>query len=817
MDSLIADLRYAARRLIQRPAFAFIALLTMALGIGANSAIFSIVNAVLLRPLPVASPDQLVEIYSQEEDDSEPVTQAYPDYLDITEREDLFTGVIAYTADFLSLSQDGRSEMLLGEAVSGNYFDVLGIPAARGRTFIPAEDEQPGAPPVAMISHGLWHRRFAADPNIIGEVLVLRGRQFEVIGVAPEEFTGLYVGISSELWVLLDAARYLSPGEDYLDDRDRRWLMVKGRLRDGIEFQQAQAGLDVLARQLAEAYPESNEGRRYPILRTSDVRIHPMVDRAITPVAVMLMVVVGLVLLIACTNLANLLLARALARRKEVAIRLALGSGRGRLIRQLLTESLLLSLSGGALGLLIAYWTSAFLVKLQPPGLLTVQLDLSLDNRVLAFTLLVSVATGLLFGLAPALQATRPQVVPALKNETAVLGGAGRKLGLRNSLVVLQVAVSLVLLIGAGLFVRSLKNAADIDPGFERDRAAILTLFVDLNNDYDEVQGEAFLDQLMQRIQSRPEVEAVALASRMPLGAAIHTNEAFPEGVELADDEGLDTDVATVSTGYFEAMNVPLLHGRDFGEEDHADAEAVVIISQAAAQRFWPGESAVGKRLRLGDAEDTPYMVIGVARDTKVRTLGEAPRPYVYRAFSQDYEPWISMVVRSSGAAEALLPMMRSEVQALDASMPIVELKTMNEHLKLMLFLPKMGGILLAVFGALAMLLATTGLYGVIAYSASQRTREVGIRVALGASSSDVVMMVVRQGIALAAVGAVIGVVISFAATRPLGSLLYGVGSWDPLTFVGITALLVAVALLASLVPALRAARVDPMVALRYE
>jgi predicted permease len=817
MDSLIADLRYAARRLIQRPAFAFIALLTMALGIGANSAIFSIVNAVLLRPLPVASPDQLVEIYSQEEDDSEPVTQAYPDYLDITEREDLFTGVIAYTADFLSLSQDGRSEMLLGEAVSGNYFDVLGIPAARGRTFIPAEDEQPGAPPVAMISHGLWHRRFAADPNIIGEVLVLRGRQFEVIGVAPEEFTGLYVGISSELWVLLDAERYLRPGEDYLDDRDSRWLMVKGRLRDGIEFQQAQAGLDVLARQLAEAYPESNEGRRYPILRTSDVRIHPMVDRAITPVAVMLMVVVGLVLLIACTNLANLLLARALARRKEVAIRLALGSGRGRLIRQLLTESLLLSLSGGALGLLIAYWTSAFLVKLQPPGLLTVQLDLSLDNRVLAFTLLVSVATGLLFGLAPALQATRPQVVPALKNETAVLGGAGRKLGLRNSLVVLQVAVSLVLLIGAGLFVRSLKNAADIDPGFERDRAAILTLFVDLNNDYDEVQGEAFLDQLMQRIQSRPEVEAVALASRMPLGAAIHTNEAFPEGVELADDEGLDTDVATVSTGYFEAMNVPLLHGRDFGEEDHADAEAVVIISQAAAQRFWPGESAVGKRLRLGDAEDTPYMVIGVARDTKVRTLGEAPRPYVYRAFSQDYEPWISMVVRSSGAAEALLPMMRSEVQALDASMPIVELKTMNEHLKLMLFLPKMGGILLAVFGALAMLLATTGLYGVIAYSASQRTREVGIRVALGASSSDVVMMVVRQGIALAAVGAVIGVVISFAATRPLGSLLYGVGSWDPLTFVGITALLVAVALLASLVPALRAARVDPMVALRYE
>jgi predicted permease len=566
MDSVFAELRYAVRRLVARPGFAIIALLTMALGIGANSAIFSIVNAVLLRPLPVEEPGQLVEIYSQEEDDSEPVTQAYPDYLDIRARDDLFSGVIAYTADFLSLSQNGRSEMLFGEAVSGNYFELLGVPAARGRAFIAAEDDVPGATPVAMISHGLWTRRFAADPGIVGRTLTLRGRQVEVIGVTPEEFTGLYVGISTEIWVPLAAQSSLRPGDDLLDDRDSRWLMMKGRLGEGVTFDQAQAGLDVLARQLAEAYPESNLNRRYPILPTNDVRIHPMVDRAITPVAMMLMVVVGLVLLIACTNLANLLLTRALARRKEVAIRLALGAGRWRLMRQLLTESLLLALVGGALGLALASWTSTLLVKLQPQALFTVNLDLGLDYRVLGFTLIISVLTGVLFGLAPALQATKPQVVPALKDETVVFKG-DRRFNLRNSLVVAQVAVSLVLLIGAGLFVRSLMNAQNIETGFEREHAAVMTLFVDLNNNYTEAQGEAFLTELTSRVASLPGVEGAALASRLPLGAAIHTNEYFPEGIELADDEGLSADQATVSLGYFDAMGIPLVYGRDFGEQ----------------------------------------------------------------------------------------------------------------------------------------------------------------------------------------------------------------------------------------------------------
>jgi predicted permease len=817
MESFINDTRYAIRKLAQRPGFALIALLTMALGIGANSAIFSIVNAILLRPLPVERPDQLVEIYSQQEEEEQPSTQAYPDYLDIATRDDLFSGVIAYTADFLSLNQDGRSEMMLGESVSGNYFDVLGVPAARGRTFIAGEDDQPGAPPVAVISHGLWTRRFAADPGIVGRVIALRGTPFEVIGVAPEEFSGLYVGISSQVWIPLAAQGGLAAGGVDLEERGSRWLFVKGRLREDVRFAQAQAGLDVLAAQLAEAYPGTNAERRFPLMRTSDVRIHPMVDKAIAPVAVLLMVVVGLVLLIACTNLANLLLARALGRRKEVAIRLALGAGRGRLIRQLLTESLLLALAGGTLGLLLARWTSALLVKLQPPTLFTVHLDLSLDTRVLAFTLIVSVVTGVLFGLAPALQTTRPQMVPALKDETAVFQKAGRSLGLRNSLVVGQVAVSLLLLIGAGLFVRSLVNAQEIDPGFERERAAVLTLFLDLNNDYTQEQGGTFLAELGDRVGSLPGVEATALATRMPLGASVQTSEYYPEGYENLPEDGLTGDNTIVSAGYFEAMNIPLLHGRDFGEQDHADAPPVVIVSEAAARRFWPGENAVGKQLRIGGPDRPLRTVVGVARDTKVRTLGEAPRPYIYRPFSQDYVPWLSMVVQTAGDPAPVLPMIRREVEVLDASMPIIELKTMSEHLNLMLFLPRMGGILLGLFGGLAMLLATTGLYGVIAYSASQRTREVGIRVALGAGRRDVVMMVVRQGLTLVAVGAAIGLALAIAATRPLGSLLYGVGAWDLATFVGVTLMLVAVALAASLVPALRAARVDPMVALRYE
>jgi predicted permease len=816
MDTLFADLRYAVRRLSQRPGFAVIALLTMALGIGANSAIFSIVNAVLLRPLPVESPEQLVEIYSQEEDDNVPVTQAYPDYLDIRARDDLFSGVTAYTADFFSVNLGTRSEVMFGESVTGDYFDVLGVPAAIGRVFIPGEDDAMGAPPVAVISHGLWKRRFASDPRVLGQTLRVRGRPFEIVGVLPPEFKGLLMGFSAELWLPLTANASFAAGGELLDDRDSRYLLVKGRLRPGVTAEQAQAGLDVLAGQLAEAYPESNVGRRFPAIPTNDVRLHPMIDRALVPVAALLMTVVGLLLLIVCTNLANLLLARALARRKEIAIRLAIGAGRGRLIRQLLTESVLLGLLGGALGLAVAWWTAKLLVSFQPPLLFKLSLDIGIDGRVLAFTFFISLVAAMFFGLAPALQATRPQLVPALKDELDTVAQRFRRFGLRGSLVIVQVAVSLVLLVGAGLFVRSLIGAQAIDPGFERERAAIMTVAPELAG-YDQTRAENLYSDLLDRARVIPGVEAAALATHLPLGLTFNMNALYVEGAETTPDDAPSIDMTVVGPGYFETLGIPLLQGRDFGDQDDALTPLVVIVNEAAARRFWPGENPVGKRLRLGAPDGQLREIIAVARDTKVRTLGEEARPYLYRPLSQNYRSIVSLVVRTSGDPQGVVPVLRREALLVDESLPIMELKTMSQHLGIMLFAPRMGGILLSVFGGLAILLATIGLYGVVSYSAAQRTREVGIRVALGARPGDVIRLVTGQGMVLVGVGAAIGLALGLAATRPLGSFLYGVDVSDPVTFAGVTLLLVGVAFLATLVPALRAARLDAMVALRRE
>lgn len=815
MDSLLADLRYAGRALLKRPGFTIVALLIMAFGIGANSAIFSIVNAVLLRPLPVERPEQLVEIYSQEGGEI-PATQAYPDYLDIRGHDDVYSDVIAYSGNFFAVSEGARTEIVLGESVSGNYFEMLGVKPQRGRLFIEEEDDVPGAAPTVVISHAMWERRFGSDPNIVGRTLTLKGRPFDVIGVTPPEFSGLFVGLQPTLWVPLGTERYLNPGSTALEDREGRWLFVKGRLREGVSFERTSAAMEVLAQQLADAHPESNSDRKFVLARTSDVRLHPMIDRALVPVGALLMVVVGLVLLIACANLANLLIARALGRRKEVAIRLALGAKRGRLVRQLLTESMALALAGGALGVLLAYLSVGALVSFRPPTPVTLSLDLGIDMRVLAYTASLSLATGLLFGLAPALQATKPDVARELKGEVASLGGGYRGLGLRNLLVTTQVAVSLVLLIGAGLFVRSLMSAHRVDPGFEDQRAAIASLAVDLS-DYDEGQGRQFYRRLVDRLRALPDVEAAAITSRVPLGMMIRTTDLFVEGLEFDPDDPPEIDIATVGPGYFETMRIPLLRGRGFSEQDRDSTAQVAIVSEAAARRYWPGANPIGATIRVGGADRPARKVIGVARDTKVRTLGERPRPYLYLPFQQDYEPAMSVIARVRGEPAAALPALRREIAALDPDLPIMELKTMREHLGIMLFAPRMGGVLLAIFGAFAALLAATGLYGVVAYAAGQRTREVGIRVALGARPADVVGLVVRQGLVLVGIGAGIGLSVAALASRPLSPFLYGIEPWDPVTFIGVTALLALAAVVASLVPALRAARLDPLAALRHE
>jgi len=812
---MLADIRYAVRQLVRRPIFTIVALLTMALGVGANSAIFSIVNAVLLRPLPVESPEELVDIYTLDGDETFMNPHDYPDYVEIKQEEETFVGVVAYAADFVGMTVGTEAEVLFGENVSGNYFEVLGIPAARGRVFQDGLDDQPGAS-VAVISDGLWRRHYGADPDVVGQAIILKGKPFEIVGVAPDWFKGVWVGFNVEVWVPASAITYFDPSRSGLDVRSGRNYLVKGRLQPGVTQEQAQARMDLKAAQLGAAFPETNADRTFHVIPSSDVRMHPNIDGYMVPVAALLMTVVGLLLLIVCSNLANLMIARALGRRREIAIRLAVGAGRGRLIRQLLTESLLLAAVGGALGLLLAWGITTAIVRFQPPMLISLSLDLGLDATVLAFTFGVALLAGLLFGLVPALQATKPQLVPALKDLPSTIGSRYRRFGLRNVLVVAQVAISMVLLVGAGLFVRSLIAAQEIDPGFEGERAVVMTVAPGLTA-WEREHRDEVLSLLLERTRTLPGVEAAAMASRLPLGAAIQTNEIYPVGADINLESPPNVDVTRISPDYFRTLDVVLLEGRDFTQSDNRNAPRVVIVSEATARRHWPGESAIGKTLRLGDPDGEVQTVIGVARDTKVRTLGEAPRPYVYQSWMQSNENFMSVVARTSGEPGPLLPVLQREVRTIAEDLPVMELKTMPEHLGLMLFAPRMGGILLAVFGGLAALLSTIGLYGVVAYTAARRTREVGIRVSVGASPAAVIQLMIGQGAVLVTVGAAIGLVLAFVATRPLGSMLYGVGVSDPLTFGGVALLLLGVGFAATLIPALRASRLDPVKALRYE
>jgi predicted permease len=812
---MIADLRYAVRQLVRKPVFTIVALLTLALGVGANSAIFSIVNAVLLRPLPVDRPEELVDIYTLDGDETFMNPHEYPDYMEIARDGETFAGVAAYAADFVSMTVGTDTEVLFGENVSGNYFEVLGIPAVRGRLFRDGLDDQPGVS-VAVIGNNLWRRQFGADPDVIGKTITLKGKPFEIVGVVPDWFKGVWVGFNVDVWIPAAAQTYLDPSRDGLEVRSGRNYLVKGRLQPGVTQEQVQARMDLLGARLGAAFPETNAERTFHVIPSNDVRFHPNVDGYMVPVAALLMTVVGLLLLIVCSNLANLMIARALGRRREIAIRLAIGAGRARLVRQLLTESLLLAVVGGALGLLLAWGITTAIVRFQPPILISLSLDLGLDATVLAFTFGIAVLAGILFGLVPALQATNPQLVPALKDLPSTSGSRYRRLGLRNVLVVVQVAISMVLLVGAGLFVRSLIAAQDIDPGFEGERAVVMTVAPGLTS-WERAHRDEVLDMLLERARALPGVEAAAMASRLPLGAAIQTNEIFPVGADIDMESPPSVDVTRISPDYFRTLDVPLLEGRDFTESDNAEARLVVIVSEATVRRHWPGESAIGKTLRLGDPDGPVSTVIGVARDTRVRTLGEAPRPYVYQAWLQSDESFMSLVARTSGEPGPLLPILQREVRAIAEDLPVMELKTMSEHLGLMLFAPRMGGILLAIFGGLAALLATLGLYGVVAYTAAMRTREVGIRVSVGARPADIVRLMISQGAAMVGVGAAIGLGLAFLATRPLGSMLYGIDAFDPLTFGGVGLLLVLVGLAATLVPAIRASRLDPVNALRYE
>ena len=818
MVSLIRDIQYGIRLLIKSPGFTFAAGCSLALGIGANTAIFSIVSAVLLQEPPVQDPDRLVELYSGDEDFLYGPS-AYPDYVDFRDQNEVFSGLIAHSTVPLSYTADERTEPILGEIVSGDYFQVLGIRAAHGRTLLPEDDVTPGAHPVAVLNHGFWQRRFTADPQMVGKTVKLNGHQFTVVGIAPEEFKGLMPGLSAQIWVPMMMADQVKPDKPgRLALRDSHWISVKGRLKPGVTLEQAQAQAEIIGERLVQEYPDSNEGQQISLLSANRVAIHPMVDQALFGAAGLLLIVTALVLLIASANIANLLLVRASARRREIAIRLAVGAGRGQMIRQLLIESLLLALAGGAAGLLVAYWTVRSVVAFKPPVAVPIFLDLGLDSRVLWFTLVLSLLTGLICGLAPALKSTRPGLVAELKDEQTTLARAYRRFGLRNLLVIGQVAVSSLLLICAGLFIRSLQNAHAVDPGFTTRKAVIATLQPDLAG-YDETRGRAFFQQLVERLEALPGVRAVTLTDWLPLSLGFKTEDVFIEGHEMAaDDDGEEIDAATIGPNYFKTLGISLLRGRDFSPQDRDSTTGVTIVNETMVHRFWPAVDPIGKRLSIA-GPGGPYLeVVGVASDGKYRSLGEDPRPYLYVPWSQHYATLLlKLVVQTAGEPAESMAAVRREILDLDANLPILELQTIEEHLDATLFPVRMGALLLAAFGLLGLLLAAVGLYGVVAYSVSRRTREMGIRTALGAQRLDVLRLVLGEGLTLFAVGLALGLMAALAATRLLSGLLYGISATDPVTFIGVVLVLGGIAFAANLIPAYQMIRADPMAALRYQ
>ena len=816
------DIRYAARLLVKSPVFTLAAVASLGLGVGANTTIFSLVNEVLLNPLPVHEPSRLVSVFTTDAKNRERfqsfMPTSHPNFRDHREQAaHVFSGAAASLFVPLSLTSGGQPEQVFGEMVTGNYFDVLGVRAAVGGTFsfTPAEDQQLGAHPVVVLSDGLWKRRFGANHSIVGEVIELNRQRYTVLGVAPPRFRGVNALGGPALWLPISTHKQVLTGfaAENIDNRRALLMNIVARLKPGVTAQQADAALSTIAAGLEKAHPQDNDSRS--AASTPLTGLNPEFRRDMSLAGAVLMGVVALVLLIACANVANLLLARAAGRRREIAIRISLGASRGRLIRQLLTESALLGLLAGATGLLIAKVSQDVLWSLRPPFLNADDLDLGLSRKVLAFTMLVSLLTGLLFGLVPALQLSRPQLVDHLKDRTSRMSGYGRLFALRNVLVMAQVALSLVTLVGAGLFLRSLHNAQRTDPGFDTTHLLLLSFDAGAEG-YTGESAEAFQRTALERVRALPTVKSAVLASA-GLFAGAFSRTVFPEGVDQNDRRnGRLTPLNQVGTGYFETVGVPILRGRALEETDRVGTPMVAVVNETMARRLWPDQEPLGKRFRcFGEA--WIIEVVGVARDAKYFTIGEDPQPFFYLPLSQHPSAAVTLHARTAGDPAAAVGAVRGQVQSLDARMPITNVQTIRELFDQALWAPRMSARLLGAFGALALLLAAVGVHGVVSYSVAERTQEFGIRMAMGARPVDMLRMVMRQTLLTASIGASVALLVAYAATRGLGNLLIGVPAGDPVTFGGTLAVILLAAMAASAWPAWRASRIDPLVALRYD
>jgi len=814
MRNLWQDLRYGARMLLKKPGFTLIAVITLALGIGANTAIFSVVNAVLLRPLPYAEPERLVALWESNTQRPESRNSiSYPNFFDWRSQSKSFERMASYYTNDMALTGVAAPVNLRSAVVSPDLFATLGVRPQLGRWFV-GEEEKPGIR-AAIVNHGLWQRQFGGDPNIVGRAVTLNGKQFNVVGVMPAGFQYPIEAEPVEVWVTssIDGEKSDPKEPAQNEQRGAHFLQAVGRLKPGVTLEQARAEMNVIGANLEKQYPDSNTRHGVKLIPYHNDLVHDYSEALW-----LILGAVGCVLLIACANVANLLLARATARYKEIAVRAALGANRRRVIRQLLTESLLLGLGGGLLGLLLAWWGTAALIRLIPEDVPRLA-EINIDGWVFGFTLLISVMTGVVFGLAPALQASKVELTEAMKEGSRGAGGGRGRL--RGALVVAEIAIALVVLIGAGLLLQTFRRLQQVDLGF--DTHNILTATVELPDArYPKPElATAFYRTLLDRVKAMPGVEGVSAVVPQPLSGDMMMISFDIEGRNIPKGERPVSHFRSISLDYFSVMKIPLLAGRAFTERDDPHSPGVVIVNETFAKRHFPNENPIGKHVKPGIAlEGEPVWreIVGVVKDVKHRqSLGRDYEPEYYLPHAQMPINSMNLVVRATNDPRSLARSLQQEVQSLDREIPVFRIRTLEQYLGVAVAQPKFNALLLGLFAGLALLLTAIGLYGVMAYSVIQRSQEIGIRIALGAQTGDVLKMVLRQGLKLTALGLLIGLAAAYALTRYMQSLLFGVKPADPLTFAAIALLLVAVALLACWVPARRATKVDPLEALRTE
>jgi predicted permease len=815
MSSLWQDVRYSLRLLAKSPAFTVIALLTLALGIGANTTIFSWINSTLLNPIPgVANTGALVAI-SLSENAQAPFPLTYPDFAHLREQTQSFSGLAGFSStNTMNLTDSGKPERIWGTVASANYFDVLGVKPILGRGFVTADDKTLGGAPVVVISYRLWQTHFRGSKSILGQTIGINQHRYEIVGVTPPMFQGSQTALRSDLWIPVMMEQQILPDGDLIHNNHYFWLLALGRLKPGIPLGQAQQELTVLMEPMARQFPEEHKGHEKVTL--SPLWRGPFGANALfSTLLPMLMAISGAVLLLTCANVANLLLVRSVARRREIAIRLSVGASRWRLVRQLLIESLILSVGGGVAALTVTLWSSGTIMLFVPPTSLPIDLAVRTDRTVLLATLVISILTGVIFGTLPALRTSGISPAAVLKEETATSRGRPGKVRLSSVLVVAQMSLSLLLLVCAGLFIRSFANAQQFNPGFNPEHV-LLTSYDLFPAGYTEATGIQFNRQLLARISAIPGVEAATLGSRVPLGTGGGSTSVKPEGYVWQAHESMETPEALVGPDYLHTLQIPLVVGRDFTAQDTETSQPVAVVNQSFADLYWPKQNPLGKRI-VTDISDKTFTVVGVTRNSYFANLNGDPRPYLYFSFYQIYRPSMTVHVRVSGDPTAFSAAVEKAAHELNPDLPLHDVSTLKTAIQLATVGTRIAGTFVGAFGLLALVLAAVGIYGVVSYTTRQRVHELAIRLALGAERRDIFRLVLGQGIRLALVGVSIGLVVSILLTRFLKNLLFGVTSTDAITFSSVAALLCVVALAACFVPALRATKVDPMAALRYQ